>query len=177
MSELSAYLSGQKKQYLLGVEEHGGKAPGFRRHIGDKYTGDPEFFHALVLDALMEAATKKWQQQPRKRGPDLFSIGGYTIPEFLTRPSMSMDTEPEEDDEDAYEKVDQQFATVNDLYADATIKLRKAAQSGAAAEQEMRAADDARRRARGNMAAYLRDITDTGLSPGGPVPDGPGVRP
>jgi hypothetical protein len=178
MSKLSAYLSGQKKQYLVDAEDHGGSADGFRKRIGEKYSDDPRFFGKLVYEALMEAATKKWEQQPRKRGPDLFAINGYAVPEFLTRQAFPAgDTEPEEDDEDLYEKVDQQFATVNDLYADATIKLRKAAQSGAAAELEMKAADEARRRARGNMAAYLRDVTDVAIRPGGPAPDGPRVTP
>jgi hypothetical protein len=166
MSELSMYLTAQKKQFLVGAKEIGGKAKGFRRYIGQQYSDDKEFFNKLVLDALMEAATRKWEQQPRKQGPDLFSINGHPIPEFLTRAAFpgfdDPDEEEDEDEEEAeqFEKVDHQFATVNDLVADATIKLRKAAQSGAAAEEEMKAADVARRRARGNMTAYLRDLAD-----------------
>jgi hypothetical protein len=75
---------------------------------------------------------------PRKKGPDLFSIAGYTIPEHLTRYASgfySPEDDAEEEDEEAYEKVDHDFATVNDLYDDATIKLRKAAQSSAAAKK------------------------------------------
>jgi hypothetical protein len=80
----------------------------------------------------------------------------------LTRPaSYATGADIEEDDEQKFEKVDFKFATVNDLFDDATIKLRKAAQSSAAAEKEMQAADEARRRARGKMSAFLRDITDT----------------
>jgi hypothetical protein len=165
MSELSMYLTAQKKQFLVGAAEAGGKAKAFRKYIGKLYSEDRDFFHKLTLDALMEAATKKWEQQPRKHGPDLFSINGYPIPEYLTRaafPTFDDPDEEEDEDEEAeqFEKVDHQFATVNDLVADATIKLRKAAQSGAAAEEEMKAADHARRRARGNMAAYLRDLAD-----------------
>jgi hypothetical protein len=66
----------------------------------------------------------------------------------------------EEDDEHKFEKVDYRFATVNDLYDDATLKMRKAAQSSASAEIQMRAADTARRRAGGNMSAFLRDVVD-----------------
>lgn len=165
MSELSQYLTAQKKVFLVGTKEIGGKAKGFRRHIGQRYSDDREFFNKLVFDALMEAATKNWEQQPRKHGPDLFSINGHPIPEYLTRaafPGFDDPDEEEDEDEEAeqFEKVDHQFATVNDLVADATIKLRKAAQSGAAAEEEMKAADVARRRARGNMTAYLRDLAD-----------------
>jgi hypothetical protein len=164
VSELSLYLTAQKKLFLVGAKETGGKAKGFRRHIGEQYSGDREFFNKLVLDALMEAATRKWEQQPRKHGPDLFSINGHPIPEYLTRPAFPTFDDPDEDEDDEeaeqFEKVDHQFATVNDLVSDATIKLRKAAQSGAAAEEEMKAADVARRRARGNMTAYLRDLAD-----------------
>jgi hypothetical protein len=164
MSELSVYLTAQKKLFLVGMKETGGRAKGFRHHIGQQYSDDREFFNKLVLDALMEAATKKWEEQPRKQGPDLFSINGHPIPEYLTRAAFPVFDDPDEEgvDEEAeqFEKVDHQFATVNDLVADATIKLRKAAQSGAAAEDEMKAADVARRRARGNMTAYLRDLAD-----------------
>jgi hypothetical protein len=160
MSELSIYLTAQKKQYLVGTKETGGRASGFRRHIGDRYSADPQYFGKMVLDALMEAATHKWEQQPRKSAPDLFAINGYEIPEFLTRPTAVPSDDEDEDEAEQFEKVDHQFATVNDLYADATLKMRKAAQSSAAAEAEMRAADNARRRARGNLAAYLRDLAD-----------------
>lgn len=170
MSELSIYLTAQKKLFLAGAKETGGRAKGFRRHIGEQYSDDKEFFNKLVLDALMEAATRKWEQQPRKHGPDLFSINGHPIPEFLTRPAFPIFEEEDADGDEIeeFEKVDHEFATVNDLVADATIKLRKAAQSGAAAEEEMRTADVARRRARGNMAAYLKDLADAGGNEDGP---------
>lgn len=161
MSELSVYLTAQKKQYLVGAKETGGRPKGFRAHIGAQYAEQPAFFGKLVLDALMEAATRTWEQQPRKHGPDLFAINGYEIPEFLTRAAaVQPDDDEDEDEAEQFEKVDHQFATVNDLYADATLKMRKAAQSSAAAEAEMKAADNARRRARGNLAAYLHDLAD-----------------
>jgi hypothetical protein len=173
MSDVSAYLNGQKKAYILSARTDGGKARGFRKYIAGRMKADPGYFEKLMFDAWMEAATKNWERQSRRRGPDLFSINDYTIPEFLTRPATPKDdeaeaeaeaeaddTEAEAATEEEYEKVDQKYATVNDLYADATIKLRNAARAGAVAEDEMKAADEARRRAQGRLEAFLRDVTD-----------------
>jgi hypothetical protein len=159
---LKQLLRFEKKRYLEARREAGGTAEGFRKRIRNMYAREKLKFDSLMLDALMEATTKQWQEKPRNKGPDLFSIGGHTVPEYLTRPAngyVSGD-DIEEDDEVKYEKVDAAFATVNDLFDDATIKLRKAAQASTAAELEMRAADEARRRARGSMSAFLRDIAD-----------------
>jgi hypothetical protein len=164
---ISALLTAEKHRYLDARKQKGGTAEGFRDRIRRQYSADPLKFNALMLDALMEAATRKWQQQPRKRGPDLFSIGGIIIPEILTRPSASFVTgqEIEEDsDEELFEKVNQRFATANDLREDWMIKARKVAQAGAAAERLARAFDVAIGRARGNMAAFLSDLKDDDMA-------------
>jgi hypothetical protein len=157
------FLRIQRKKYLLYKERVGGDAPGFREWIKIQIDENPALFAKSVLEAWMEAATKIWQEQPRKDGPDLFSIAGYTIPEHLTRPAPGQNIEGDMGDAEQrehFEKVDQSFATVSDLIDDATIKLRKAAQSAAAAEQEMKAADEARRRAQGNRNKLLKDVRD-----------------
>jgi hypothetical protein len=151
----------EKKKYLVAAEEAGGTAREFRKLIGEQYEADPFKFDSLVLQALLEAATRTWEAKPRNRGPDLFSINEFVIPEYLTRYHRPDEGTDDDDDELQFEKVDQKFATVDDLYDDATIKMRKAAQSAAAAEEEMRAADEARRRASGNRGAYLKDIVDS----------------
>jgi hypothetical protein len=149
----------QKKNFLLANKDLGGGVRAFRRHIEDRFSADRPYFAKLQFDALMESTTKAWERPARKVGPDLFSVAGYTIPEFLTRPASGyVDGDDVEEDEEAFEKVDAQFATVQDLMYDAMIKLRKAAQ----AEREMRAVDDARRLARGNMAMRLHDMADVG---------------
>lgn len=161
-SSLRELLSIEKAKYLDSRKEDGGTVEGFRERIRRQYRNSPGDFNAMVLDALMEATTHNWRQPPRKQGPDLFSIAGYTIPEFLTRPAGDdfADGETIENEDDAFEKVAAKYATVNDLYQDATIKMRKAAQSSAAAELAMKAADQARRRAKGNVSAFLKDIAD-----------------
>jgi hypothetical protein len=161
-SNLRDLLRAEKMRYLEARRQQGGTAEGFRQRIRAQYAAEELKFTALVLDALMEAATKSWQAPPRKRGPDLFSISDVTIPETLTRPAAGYVTgdEIEGDAEELFEKVDYRYATVNDLEEDAKIKLRKAAQSSAAAERLMRAVDTARARARGDMSALLKDVCD-----------------
>lgn len=161
MNSLSSFLAAEKKRYLELCQESGGTAPGYREHICALANKDPMLFKTWQMDALMEAATKKWQAPPKKHGPDLFSIAGEEIPEHLTRPSSSFDGQDiDKDDEHAFEKVDANYATVNDLEEDSIIKMRKAAQASAAAERQMKIKDEAKRRAKGNMNAFLRDIAD-----------------
>jgi len=157
---LRELLNTEKRKYIEGRKEEGGTAEGFRQRIRRQYARDPLKFDSLVLDALMEAATKNWQAPPRKRGKDLFSIAEISIPEFLTRPAAAHVTAETLDDEEAFEKVSQKFATVADLAEDVTIKLRKAAQSAAAANELAQALDEARRRARGKEGAFLHDLMD-----------------
>lgn len=158
---LSALLNAKKKMYLERCKEHGGTAAGFRDHIKADFLADPDKYRARMLDAVMEATTKNWQAQPRKIGPDLFRINGMPIPEFLTRPvSYVTGDDIADDDENRFEKVDYQFATVADLNDDTTIKLRKAAQASASAEQQAKAYDEARRRAGGRMNTFLKNVAD-----------------
>jgi hypothetical protein len=162
MSDLSMFLAQQKKAYLEAQGETGGTAAGFREWVKGLYVEDELRFTKLVLDATMEATTKQWERPPRKHGPDLFEVAGFTVPESLTRPAHGYVTGEElaSDDEDAFEKVDQKFATVQDFRDDAMLKMRKAAQSAAVAEQEMKAADEAWRRAHGDASVLLREIAD-----------------
>lgn len=160
---LSAFLEIERKKYLEQCQEIGGTAQGYREHIAELSNKNPLRFKRWQFEALMEATTRKWQAPPRKHGPDLFSINGEEIPEHLTRPASNLVVDGkviEEDDENAFEKVDADYATVNDLFQDALIKMRKAAQSGAAAERKMRLADEAKRRAKGNVNVFLHQIAD-----------------
>jgi hypothetical protein len=161
-NSLSTWLEIERKKYLEECQESGGTAQGFRDHVAKLSSKDSLRFDSWKFEALMEATTKKWQAPPRKRGEDLFSINGEVIPEHLTRPAATwVDGDTiDQDEEFTFEKVDANYATVNDGYQDALIKLRKAAQSSAAAEHKMKMADEARRRAKGNMDAYLRDLAD-----------------
>jgi hypothetical protein len=156
---LSALLQAEKLRYIEKAKQDGGSAEGFRERIRKQYARESLKYEALMLDALMEATTRAWEKPPRKRGPDLFSIAGVTVPEFLTRPARFVDGD-ELHDEELFEKVSHKFATVRDLYDDATVKLRKAAQSSAAAELLMKAADEAKRRAHGKESAFLHDVMD-----------------
>lgn len=156
---LSALLQAEKTRYIEKTQQEGGSAEGFRKRIRGQYSRDHLKYDSLMLDALMEAVTRAWEKPARKHGPDLFSIAGVTIPEFLTRPAHHVSGD-QIDDEKLFEKVSYKFATVRDLYDDATVKLRKAAQSSAAAELLMKTADEARRRARGKDTAFLHDLMD-----------------
>lgn len=162
-SSLPELLKIEKAKYLKDAAERGGTAGGFRDWIRNEYVAEPEKFNALVPQALMEAATRTWQAQPRKHGPDLFSFaGGFWALESYTRPSSRYVGEDgiENDDEERFEKVSCWFATVDDAYEDATIKMHKAEQATAAAEDRMKAADAARAKAHGNRKTFLRDLAD-----------------
>lgn len=169
-SRLREILKFEKNTYIDGRGTEGGSAPGWRRHIG-KFAdaleaSEPVKTAALNREAFIEAAMRTWETVARKVGPDLFSGREGIVPEYLTRPASNYDGDDEgvdcgdDETEERYEKVHQRHATVADLYADATIKMRKAAQSSAAAEKQMRLGDEFLRRAGGDMAAFLRDIVN-----------------
>lgn len=162
-SSLRELVAVEKTKYLEERAEKGGTAEGFRQRIIRQYKKEPTKFTAHMLDALIESATKGWQKPPRKAGPDLFAFGGVVVPDTLTRPSKAYVTGEDvatEDEDNKFEKVDHRFATISDLSDDATIKMRKAAQSSAAAEKMMQAVDLARSRAKGNMATFIKDVAD-----------------
>jgi hypothetical protein len=162
MEHLSSYLLRERDRYIYQRKEEGGTAEGFREHVRDLAVQEPTKFKAWLMDALMEATTKAWQCQPRKSGEDLFSINGITIPEHLTRPSLDYleGVEDAEDEGNKFEKVSSAFATVNDLREHAIIHMRIAAQTAAAAEGLMKAADAALKRAKGNLQARLMEMGD-----------------
>jgi hypothetical protein len=149
----------ERTQYIEACTENdeAGDAPGFRDWIRRRCIEDPRLFpYDMLRD---EAATKAWQAQPRKKGPDLFSVASVKLPEHLTRYKKGFYDEGDEDGT-LFEKISSKIATVNDRYEDALIKMRGAAKSVAAAEQDMQHADECRRRARGDMTVRLRDLAD-----------------
>ena len=155
---ISTLLQAEKIRYIEKTRQDGGFAEGFRRHIRKLFLKDSLKFEFLMLDAVMEATTRAWEKSPRKSGPDLFSISGVTIPEFLTRPARHVSGA--ELEEELFEKVSYKFATVRDLYDDATVKMRKAVDYYSASAETLKAADEARRRAHGKDTAFLHDVMD-----------------
>ena len=151
---LSMKLIAEKARYIESTGVEGGTASGFRRYMRGRYQERKDEYNVLVLDAIMESATKRWQAPARSVGPLLLIVAGESIREFVTRHAAD-NVEGEK-----YEKVHYMFATVNDLDEDTEIHSRKAAQSLAAVERQRRQFEVARRRAGGNLKAFLRDLTD-----------------
>ena len=160
-SSLNSELKLERSHYLEQCKEEGGNAQGFRDYIAKLHRKEPLRFQKRVLDMLMEATTRAWERPPRKSGPDLFTLNGVIIQEILTTPAHGLLLTGELLDEEAsYRKVSSIYASVADFEQDALIKMRKAAQSSAAAEEQMRAVDEAKRRAKGNMKKRLIDLAD-----------------
>jgi hypothetical protein len=162
-TKLAEHLTILHGQYLEKRKEDGGTASGWRSFGMGSLKRDPALLALYSDELILMALTKKWQEPPRKRGPDLFSMAGYVVPDTLTRISKTEFADGddiEEDVENKFEKVDHRYATVNDLIADSNIKLRKAAQSSARANACAIAADVALKRAKGDLNVFLRDIAD-----------------
>jgi hypothetical protein len=159
---IAGFIAERKEKYIENGKRKGGNRAGFLDFLKKDFNKDAGPFVKLAFEMLMESGIRGWERPPRKRGPDLFSINEYTVPDTLTRPAHDYANADDLDDEHgpAFEKVSQKYAVVQDLIDDATIKLRKAAQSSATAEREMKAADEALRRAHGDRNKALRDIAD-----------------
>lgn len=157
---LRVHLDVTLSQYIDISGNDGGDAAGYRDFLHKSLAERPDIVQGHLSELIDAAANTAWRRKPRDRGPDLFSIAGVTCPEYLTRPDAGSLAEGDEHGE-GFRKVGQRHATVNDLADDAKIKARKAAEAGAAAAKRYQMADEARRRAKGNMATFLKDIADT----------------
>jgi hypothetical protein len=158
-TSLKQALRFEKKRYLEIRGSEGGTAAGFRDHVEKIYGGTIDRWK---FEALAEASTRSWRAPPKKKGPDLFSLGGFEVPEYVTRPKVRDVPIDDEDDEDEeqYEQVDHNSATVQDLIDDSVVKLRTAARTSAAADKRARQADEALRRCRGDRSILLKDLAD-----------------
>lgn len=156
MSRLTRLLREWKFDYTISKRENGGTASGYRQYADRRFLDNPSAVE--VREAICDIAKSVWEEQPRKKGPDLFEVAGFKIPEFLTRYSTTFFSAP--DDEEQFEKVHQKFATVNDLVDHSNIHLLKAAQASAAAAKEAEAAREALRRANGDRSKRLSDCQD-----------------
>ena len=128
---LSKFLDIEFTKYLDQRKEVGGNCSGFLSFVTEGMKDDPPKYLGFFYEAVREAAKRRWEKTPRQSGPDLFSINGETEPSHYTRlASRYVDGEElENKGEDGFEKVAQQYATINDMRDDALIKMRKAAQS------------------------------------------------
>jgi hypothetical protein len=141
-----------KEEYLRSQGREGGTAEGFRQFGYEALKNEKHRWAEAVYGAL----DLGWRAQPRKVGPDLFSIGMVNIPEYLTR-KAELDGDG---DEEIFEQVHHLSATVKDLMADASIKRSKAEQVTKAAGKRLALADEALARARGDESMLLRDLAD-----------------
>jgi hypothetical protein len=155
MSRFTRLLREWKIDYTIAQEERGGTASGYRQYVDRRFLSDPGAVE--IREAVCDAAKGVWEEQSRKKGPDLFDVAGLTIPEFLTRYAKDFFAHP---DEDQFEKVHQSFAVVSDLVDHSNIHLLKAAQASAAAAKEAEAAQEALRRAAGDRNKRLSDVQD-----------------
>jgi hypothetical protein len=158
--ELRRMLRIDRDTYLNEQKQSGGTAAGYRERIKEKGDG----YKDLLQEGLLISATAIWEEQPRRKGPDLFSIAGMAIPSRLTRLRIRPEDEEAESeepgDEDKFEKVSTEFATAYDYEQDWIIHMRKSVEAAAAAAEQGRIVDEIRRRAKGKMDTPLRDIKD-----------------
>jgi hypothetical protein len=163
-------------QYLEVRKEEGGTAAGWRDFALKKLEEEKETLAAYKTELIVYGLMKKWRDRPRTLGPDIFSIAGVPIPEFVTRTARGVDyadgDDIESEDEVKFEKVDHRYATVNDLMEQTDIFLVNAARVAARASLFVNARDAAFKRARGDRNVLLRDLADSsapkgsGKSPG-----------
>jgi hypothetical protein len=161
-NEVRALMQIELDKLLKKKGKAGASAADWRKHLSGLYHDDPATFEALTLQLLLEAGDKNWRKPPRVDGPDLFSVAGVTIASYLTRPiSAYVDAKDVADEsQDQFQKVSVEFATIADAKDDMQIKMRKAAQSSAAAERLAQAVDEMVKRAKGKMSTLIKSVAD-----------------
>jgi hypothetical protein len=151
---MTSFLA-ERARYIESAGREGGNAAGFREWIANVCEEDPKLYpYAKLRDA---AATKAWEAQPRKKGPDLFSVAGIPIPEFLTRRAHGF---VEDADDDGFVKVSANYSTLVTYREDAEIKMLNAADATASARDRYRNYDVLLRVAGGDPTRLLRDLKD-----------------
>jgi hypothetical protein len=133
---MTSFLA-ERTRYIESCGKEGGHAAGFREWIANVCEEDPRLYPYEAM--RNEAATKAWQAQPRRRGPDLFTVAGIAIPEFLTRRGRGFTDE----DDDGFE-----------------IKILKAADATAAARLQYQNYEVMLRKAGGDWSVLLKDLAD-----------------
>jgi hypothetical protein len=150
---MTSFLA-ERTRYIESCGKEGGHAAGFREWIANVCEEDPRLYPYEAM--RNEAATKAWQAQPRRRGPDLFAVAGIAIPEFLTRRGRGFTDE----DDDGFVKVAAQYATLQTYHEDAEIKILKAADATAAARLQYQNYEVMLRKAGGDWSVLLKDLAD-----------------
>lgn len=149
-TKLNGLLRAEKENYLRERGKKGGKAPEFITLVDTKFT----HFETYVREALASAAREIWEEQESSggNGKDPVMFVDFELPRYLTRRSLGSVLD--------YEKVHIDAATLRDFDSDTNVKMRKSIESSAKLARQMKALDEAIRRAGGDMDVLLRDVGD-----------------
>jgi hypothetical protein len=158
------FLRRLKDRYLDAVKSDGGFLEEWKRQVHDQAREDPNFFkplHSGLLDIAMEDV---WRDHAKKTTDDddddeddddqrdLFQIAGINIkPELRFR---------DDDVPGGHRTALRKYATVAHLFSQAEITAEKARQNSEAAERQLKAANEALRRAKGRSAELLVNVRD-----------------
>lgn len=150
ITKLNGLLRAEKENYLKARGKQGGKAPEFISLVDAKYPS----FETYVREALGAAAREIWEEQEPSggNGADPVMFSDFELPRYLTRRSLGTVLD--------YEKVHIDAATLRDFDSDTNVKARKSIESSAKLARQMKALDEAIRRAGGDMNTLLRDVGD-----------------
>ncbi|SRR5580765_4031931 len=147
-NDLRKAVKFQLDAYLRKCGNLGATAEGFRA-LGAKQ--ERKLIKAHGPDLIRNVYTSVWEAKPRDKGPGLLRIPGSkkNIPEHLTRG---------EDELGDFYKVHSFFATVEDLFRDAAVKLTNLQNVQAAYEELLAMANLAIDLSKGKGAVFLTKI-------------------
>jgi hypothetical protein len=155
-NELNNFIRKDLDIYFDIKKGAGGHLAEFLHQELERLLGNPEQHKKFLADAFGSAIVNVWREGEGGDDEDEKALqlcfDGITVPQRLRYRDESVPG--------GYTTVLARYATVGQLDASARLKLTKANESQSAALRDMHAAEEAIKRAGGNMSVLLSDISD-----------------
>jgi hypothetical protein len=154
-TSLKAQLRSHRDAYLRRKGTAAGYAAEAKQELIAEYDRTPDAWREYILEALLGTYDSVWREDTDDEKDDdgrQFILAGFPIRRHLRFPAAGVPG--------GYLTVLSEFATVRQLDASARLKLSKANEAQSRALQEMIVAEEAIRRAGGDLDKLLYDVVD-----------------
>lgn len=161
-SELNTTLQKIKRAYLIetaAATGEGGNSKTYRQRVQKDFADNPNQYDQHYARMLDKAAGAVWvtDHVSMPGQPDLLSINGRVLGQYINYPNPNAE---EAEGENEFVKIPTESARITHHREQCIMKLRKAADAGTVAQEDMKDSDEMVRRAGGDMMTKIADVSD-----------------